>query len=390
MYTSSLAIDFQQGMSNAWSSIATWVPKFIGFLVVLVIGWIVAKVVARIAGAILRRIGFDRLVERGGIKDMLARSRYDATDILVKLVYYAILLIALQIGFGVFGPNPVSDMLNGIVSWLPRAAVAIIIVVIAGAIARAVSDLVSNMLSGLSYGRMLGRIAAVFIWGVGIIAALNQIGVATSVTMPILITVLATIGGVLVVGVGGGLVRPMQRRWDGWLDNLEGEMPQLRGHAEAYQRGREDVSRQREMSHEQESEHRTPQMAGGASYGSEQMGRGQMGSMGYGSERGDRPGAGGGMPGAQGGRPGAQGGPAGMPGGQGGRPGMPGAQGGPTGMPGGQGGRPGMPGPQGGGRPGMPGGRPEMPGAQGDRPGTQGGHHGHSGPTGDDPGESRR
>nr|WP_197987034.1 hypothetical protein [Nocardia wallacei] len=233
-------------MSNAWSAIATFVPKFVGFLVVLAIGWIIAKVIAKIADRVLRRVGFDRLVERGGIQNMLANSRYDATDILVKLVYYAILLIALQIGFGVFGPNPVSNMLNGIVAWLPRAAVAIIIVCVAGAIARVVTDLIGNMLSGLSYGRMLGRLAAVFIWGVGIIAALNQIGVATSVTTPILITVLATIGGILVVGIGGGLIRPMQQRWEGWLDTVEGEMPQLRGHAEAYQRGREDAARQRE------------------------------------------------------------------------------------------------------------------------------------------------
>lgn len=233
-------------MSNAWSAIATFVPKLVGFLVVLVIGWIIAKVIAKIADRVLRRVGFDRLVERGGIQNMLANSRYDATDILVKLVYYAILLIALQIGFGVFGPNPVSNMLNGIVAWLPRAAVAIIIVCVAGAIARVVMDLIGNVLSGLSYGRMLGRLAAVFIWGVGIIAALNQIGVATSVTTPILITVLATIGGILVVGIGGGLIRPMQQRWEGWLDTVEGEMPQLRGHAEAYQRGREDAARQRE------------------------------------------------------------------------------------------------------------------------------------------------
>ncbi|WP_232235973.1 hypothetical protein [Nocardia sp. BMG51109] len=266
-----MAIDFQQGMSNAWSAIATFVPKLVAFLAIMVIGWIIAKVVAKVADRILRRVGFDRLVDRGGVSDMLARSRYDATDLLVKLVYYAILLIALQIGFGVFGPNPVSTMLNGIVSWLPRAFVAIVIVCVAGAIARVVTDLIGNMLSGLSYGRMLARLAAVFIWGVGIIAALNQIGVATSVTTPILVTVLATVGGILIVGVGGGLIRPMQQRWEGWLDTVEGEMPQLRGHAEAYQRGREDVTRQDEGAARQQwagspqhGDQWTPQTSGAA------------------------------------------------------------------------------------------------------------------------------
>ena len=46
------------------------------------------------------------------------------------------------------------------------------------------------------------------------IAALNQVGIATTVTQPVLIAVLATVAGILIVGVGGGLVRPMQQRWD--------------------------------------------------------------------------------------------------------------------------------------------------------------------------------
>ncbi|MGW4350873.1 mechanosensitive ion channel family protein [Nocardia sp. NPDC004582] len=298
MHTSSSAIDIQigRGLSDAWSSIATWVPKFVGFLVILLIGWFVAKLVARLVTRILHRVGFDRLVERGGIKEMLARGRYDATGIIAKLAYYAVLLITLQLGFGVFGPNPVSTMLNSVVAWLPRLAVGIIIVCIAGAIARVVQDMVSNMLSGLDYGRMLGRIAAVFIWGIGIIAALDQIGVATSVTMPILITVLATVGGILVVGVGGGLIRPMQQRWSGWLDAIEGEMPEVKGHAQAYQRGREDAARQRQaqeaMAAQRAAMAQQPTMAG--------QGMGQMppgkwaepgsGAMGYGQQGYQQPG----------------------------------------------------------------------------------------------------
>ncbi|MEV6100752.1 hypothetical protein [Nocardia sp. NPDC051981] len=308
MHTSSSAIDIQigQGLSNAWSSIATWVPKFVGFLVILFIGWLVAKLVAKLVTRILNRVGFDRLVERGGIKDMLARGSYDATGIIAKLAYYAILLITLQLGFGVFGPNPVSTVLNGIVAWLPRLAVAIVIVCIAGAIARVVQDMVSNMLSGLDYSRMLGRVAAVFIWGIGIIAALNQIGVGTSVTMPLLITVLATIGGVLIVGLGGGLIRPMQERWAGWLDAIEGEMPEVKGHAQAYQRGREDAARQRQAQEAAMWAQRSatrPMMAGQgmgqmppgkwAESGSGQMGYGQPG---YGQQGGYGPGGGGQMP----------------------------------------------------------------------------------------------
>lgn len=244
MATSALAaVDFGQGVSSAWSSVATFVPKLLAFLVIMVIGWLIAKAIAKAVSLVLEKVGFNKLLERGGFKQMLARSKFDGSGIISKIIYYGILLIALQIAFGVFGPNPVSTLLNDIVAWLPRAIVAIVIVVIAGAVAKAVKDLVGNALGGVSYGKVLATIASVFIWGLGAIAALNQIGVATAVTLPVLITVLATVGGIAIVGVGGGLIKPMQQRWETWLGRAEAEIPAAKAQAEAYQRGREDASR---------------------------------------------------------------------------------------------------------------------------------------------------
>lgn len=221
------AVDFSSGLNDAWRSVSTFVPKLVAFLVILLIGWLVAKAIARAVEALLERTGFDALVERGGLKSALARSDHDASDIIAKLVYVALLLITLQVAFGVWGDNPVSTLLTAIVAWLPRAVVAVVIVVVAGAVARWVRDLATGALAGLSYGRLVATIASVAVWALGIIAALNQMGIATTVTMPVLITVLATAGGVIVVGVGGGLIRPMQRRWEGWLGRAEGELPRL-------------------------------------------------------------------------------------------------------------------------------------------------------------------
>ncbi|MFD1148645.1 mechanosensitive ion channel family protein [Saccharothrix hoggarensis] len=244
MATSTLAaVDFGQGVSDAWRAVITFVPKLVGFLLILLIGFFVAKFLAKVVDKVLERVGFDRVVERGGVKRALEHSKYDASDVIAKLVYYAVLLITLQLAFGVWGPNPVSALLTDIVAWLPRAAVAIIIVVVAAAIAKAVKEIIGNALGGLSYGRVVATIASIFIIGLGVIAALNQIGVATAVTTPVLITVLATIGGIAVIGVGGGLVRPMRQRWERWLNRAEQEIPQARARAAAYQRGRDDAAR---------------------------------------------------------------------------------------------------------------------------------------------------
>ncbi|MCF2527905.1 mechanosensitive ion channel family protein [Yinghuangia soli] len=237
-----LSVDFGQGFTDAWATIAKFVPKLVAFLVIMFIGWIVARLIARVADRLLRKVGFEKVAERGGVAQALKGSQYDATGIITKVLYYAILLMVLQMGFGVFGPNPVSDMLSGIVAWLPDAMVACVIIVVAMAIARAVRDIIGAALGAVSYGKTVATIAWTFIVALGTIAALSQAGIATSVTGPVLIAVLAAIAGVVIVGVGGGLVQPMRSRWERWLDTAERETVNARASVDAYQRGRADAA----------------------------------------------------------------------------------------------------------------------------------------------------
>lgn len=218
----------QSTWDQLWSNLVTLIPQVLLFLLILVVGYFVAKILGRVVDKILERVGFDRAVERGGIKKALANSQYDASAIIGKIVFYTLMLFVLQLAFGVFGPNPISDLLTSVIAFLPRILVAILIIVVAAAIAAAVKELLSNTLGGLSYGKILANIAAVFIIGLGVIAALNQVDIATTVTTPVLIAILATIAGILIVGVGGGLVKPMQKRWDGYLDTMAQETQNIR------------------------------------------------------------------------------------------------------------------------------------------------------------------
>jgi hypothetical protein len=169
----------------------------------------------------LSRVGFDRAAERGGLDRMLGNNR--ASYLTAQLVMFAFLLFVLQLAFGIFGPNPVSDLIARVIAWLPKLFVAVIIVVVAAAIAGWVREVISNALAGFSYGRALATAAQVVVLTLGAFAALSQIGVASSVITPVLWAFLAVIVGVLVVGVGGGLVKPMQHRWERMLNRAETE-----------------------------------------------------------------------------------------------------------------------------------------------------------------------
>src|SRR6266702_156061 len=160
--------------------------KVLMFAAILAIGWVVAKLLRRLTGRILDRLRFDALAVRSGVARWT--GRYRAGELAARFVYHAVVLFAAQAGFSVFGPNPVSDLISGILRWLPKAFVALVLVVV---------------------------------------AALNQIGVATTVTEPVLVTVLATVGGILVVGLGGGLIQPMRHRWERLLTRAQADSARL-------------------------------------------------------------------------------------------------------------------------------------------------------------------
>ncbi|MBR8744165.1 hypothetical protein [Nocardiopsis sp. MG754419] len=231
-------MDMGQGLMGAWQAVVGFVPLLLGFLVILVLGWIIAWFVGRGVAKGLHSVGLDRALHRGGVGQYFERSRWTGSELCGKIVYYVGLLFVLTLAFNVFGANPVSTLLNDVIAWIPHGIVALVIVVVTGMIAKAVRDVVSGALGGLSYGRVLANIAAVAILALGVIAALNQMGVAVAVTLPVLVAVLATVGGILVVGVGGGLIQPMQARWSRWLDVAERESGKL-SEETSYQAGRD-------------------------------------------------------------------------------------------------------------------------------------------------------
>jgi hypothetical protein len=226
------AVEFSRGVEDAWSHVATFLPKFLGFLVILLVGWYVAKAIAKIVDRVLDRAGFDRAVERGGIKQVLARSQYDASSLVSKIVFYAIFLIVLQMAFGIFGPNPVSDMIAGVVAYLPKVLAAILIIVVAAAIAAAVKEIVEASLGGLSYGRGLALAASATIMAIGFFAALNQLQIAPAIVNGLFYAALAVIVGSAVISIGGGGISPMRAQWEKALGKLEAEAPQLRRQTE--------------------------------------------------------------------------------------------------------------------------------------------------------------
>ena len=214
-----------EALAQLWRTLATVAPKAALFAAILAVGWLVSRVIGRVVANLLLRAGFNRLVDKAGL-DRVFRTG-TASQLAGKLAYLAVLLVVLQLAFGVFGPNPVSSLITSVIAYLPRIAVALALVVIAGILAGHVRTLVYGVIGHLSYGRPLAQAASVFVIALGVIAALAQVGVAIAVTQPILVAALATAAGVVIVGVGGGLIKPAQQRWGRLLEATEVQVDEV-------------------------------------------------------------------------------------------------------------------------------------------------------------------
>jgi hypothetical protein len=205
-------IDIEGGLEEAWADVVTFAPKLLGFFVILLIGYFIAKALSKVANALLERVGFDDLVERGAMRQAFERSKTDASDVIGVVVFWLVFLIALQLAFGIWGPNPISDLMEGLIGYLPNIIVAVVILVIASVLAKALTDILEPMLGAVRGGTIIARGAGIAILVVGVFAALDQLQVAPTIETGLFYALLIMVVGSAVVAFGVGGI-PIARRY---------------------------------------------------------------------------------------------------------------------------------------------------------------------------------
>jgi hypothetical protein len=214
---------FTDGIGDALQDVGEFIPKLIVAIIILLIGWLVARFIRTITERILAAVHFDDWVDRAGIGAHVERAGYpDSGKLLALLVYYAVLLLALKLAIDVFGETDAQDALDAMIAFLPRLFVALLIIVIAGAIANVVKGLVAAATTQLAYGNVLANLASAGIWVIGIFAALDQLKIAEDVVDLLLTAVLSGLVLVIAIMFGvGGIWAARDRFWPRVFDFFE-------------------------------------------------------------------------------------------------------------------------------------------------------------------------
>ena len=166
------------------TQVATFFPRLLGAIVVLVLGFLIARIVNKVSLGILARIGLDRLGQRLNEVQFIRQLQREIklSEIVAKILYYFILLIFITASTETLGVEAISKMVQSLVSFIPRLIAAAIMLQVGIMIADAVKNAVITLANSFNIpsARTIGTSVFFFILMIIIISALSQAGINTS------------------------------------------------------------------------------------------------------------------------------------------------------------------------------------------------------------------
>jgi hypothetical protein len=209
-------------VTNALNNFLAAIPLIIGALLILLIGWILSNIAARLVTRVLRSAGVDRVyAEHGAAVYPEGAMRYTPSVVAGEVVRWLIRIVFLIAAANALNLPQVSLLLNQILLWIPNLIVAAIVLLVAPVLARFVRGAieVSAGQMGFTNASLLGRIAQIAIIAFAVVIAVNQVGIAANLVDTLFIGLVAAVALAfgLAFGLGGRDVAAEVTR--GWYES---------------------------------------------------------------------------------------------------------------------------------------------------------------------------
>jgi len=186
-----------------------FLPKLGMAVLILLVGWLLAKMLRGVVIRGLKYANFDKLTHKAGIDKFLTHGgiKKNTSQILGLLVYWLVMLATLLVASDVVQLDAVSALFNSITLFIPKVIVAVLILAIGFYFARVISEIIiaygKNI--GMKDAEIIGRVAEGAIMAFVIIIALGQMDIGNTILVP---AFLILFGGVvfalaLAFGLGG-------------------------------------------------------------------------------------------------------------------------------------------------------------------------------------------
>jgi hypothetical protein len=224
----SMILSATTAMALFWEAI----PRVLGFLVIMIVGWLISGLLASAVAALLRSVRFNDLAERSGLTGFVRNMglKTDASGMMANIAKWFVRLIVLVVAFDALGLPAVSEVLQQFLLWIPNLVVALVILVIAGLAANALSNVVRGATAQAQLGNpeTFATITKVAIWAFAIVIAANQIGVASTLVNTLFMGTVGALALALGLAFGLGGRDTAGRIVEGWYRKGQEAAPRLK------------------------------------------------------------------------------------------------------------------------------------------------------------------
>ena len=152
------------GLTAGLDRFANGVPTVLGAILILVIGWIIAGILATVVAKLARVAHVDTLADHSKVNDFLSRSgtRMKASDILGEIVKWVVRLVFVEMAAEQVGLTQVTTLINQILAYIPNILVALLLLGVGLFLGNLLAGIVRGSASeaGMSNPALLGKLAS--------------------------------------------------------------------------------------------------------------------------------------------------------------------------------------------------------------------------------------
>jgi len=171
-----------ESLRSSWNLIATWVPRVVVALVLLLVGWLLARGVQRVVVKLLRLLRLEAAAEHTGVDDFLVRGgvRFTVVTLVGQFFYWSLLLIFTIAVFNVLGLTMGPELMERLAQYVPNVIAAVAVLVFGTLAARFIRGFVEAYLGnvGMKGGANVGMMVQGAVLSFVAVLALEQLGIA--------------------------------------------------------------------------------------------------------------------------------------------------------------------------------------------------------------------
>lgn len=207
------------------AQIGAFLTSLLLVILILIVGWIIAKVVRNLIVRFLNVLRLDELSSRIKVNEVLAKGgiKYSLSELIGVICYWLILLVALVVAVNAIGLTVAADLLNRIILYIPNIIAAIFILILGMFVATLLSSIIQTAAvnAGIAQAKLLGKLVEAVVIIFAIIITLEQLNIATAIVGLAINIILASVGLGLALAFGLGCKDIVAKVVSDWLDKVK-------------------------------------------------------------------------------------------------------------------------------------------------------------------------